>query len=339
MAVLHSDPVALVALALLFISCGPPRSGGAVHAPARVDSSAVPATTPFFAGTVRGPGGAPVANAQVCAHPRSPELATAALREPTCVRTGVDGRYHLTGLLGAFHALHADAPGLVPAVYTEGEGATRRSIVMLPASGLRGDIDSLAVPAATRVTLSETPVRLTITLPETTEVRGVLRDGAGHGIDHAMVMLAGSSDPQHVLAADDGSFVFPRVAPGEYRLQARRHGQVLLGKDAAGDLVRVTPGVVHGVAPIRDAPVHPITGVVRGPDGMPLPGAFIVVRGRALNHLTAPVRADAAGRFATAALSPGAYTVRAYKLGGGEAIAEKTRAGSDIVLTLAVPPS
>ena len=188
-----------------------------------------------------------------------------------------------------------------------------------------------------RVILPDDSAELTLRLPVTGELRGTLRDAGGHGIDRAMIMLAGSADALHVLAADDGGFVFPSVAPREYQLIARRNGQRLAGAAPQGEAVTVVADRLTTIAPIVATPDLRLTGLVRDPSGAPLAGAFVVLRGRSLQFLAPPVQTDAAGRFTIPALAPGRYRVRAYRRGGGEASAEQVEAGSDLTLTLAAP--
>lgn len=198
--------------------------------------------------------------------------------------------------------------------------------------------DARAVPQEPlSVVLAADSPELTLTLPATGELRGVLRDAGGHGIDRAMVMLAGSGDAQHVLAADDGSFVFPAVAARDYQLIARRNGQRLAGATPDGEPVTVTAGALTTTAPIVATPDLRLTGLVRDPGGAPVAGAFVVLRSRSQQLLAPPVATDAAGRFTVPALAPGKYRVRAYRRGGGEATADLVEASGDVTLTLAAP--
>lgn len=216
--------------------------------------------------------------------------------------------------------------GLVPGTY-------RVTVTALPA-------DARAVPPEPlQVTLPALPdaPEPTLTLPVTGELRGTLRDAGGHGIDRAIIMLAGSADAQHVLAADDGSFVFPSVAPRDYQLIARRNGQRLAGATPEGEAVTIAAGVLTTIAPIVTTPDLRLTGLVRDPAGMPVPGALVVLRSRSRQLLAPPVATDAVGRFTIPALAPGRYRVRAYRSGGGEASADQVEAGSDLTLTLAAP--
>lgn len=198
--------------------------------------------------------------------------------------------------------------------------------------------DARAVPQEPlALTLAADTPELTLTLPATGELRGTLRDAGGHGIDRAMVMLAGSADAQHVLAGDDGSFLFPAVAPRTYQLIARRNGQRLAGQGPDGEPVTITAGALTTAAPIVATPDKRLTGLVRDPAGLPVAGAFVVLRSRSQQLLTPPAATDATGHFVVPALAPGKYRVRAYRPGGGEATVDQVEAGSDVTLTLAAP--
>lgn len=196
--------------------------------------------------------------------------------------------------------------------------------------------DARAVPQEPlQLTLAADTPEQTLTLPATGELRGTLRDAGGHGIDRALVMLAGSADAQHVLTADDGSFVFPAIAPRTYQLIARRNGQRLAGATPDGEPVTITAGTLTTATPIVATPDLRLGGLVRDAAGVPVAGAFVVLRSRSQQLLAAPVETDAAGRFTVPGLAPGKYRVRAYRRGGGEAVADQAEAGSELTLTLA----
>ena len=75
----------------------------------------VASRTASVAGKVRGPDGAAVAGATVCARASSRHLATAETRDIPCTTSGADGRYHITSLYGVRHRVGASAPNLAPA--------------------------------------------------------------------------------------------------------------------------------------------------------------------------------------------------------------------------------
>ncbi len=237
--------------------------------------------------------------------PADPKLFSYAETEPDA-----DGRFELTGLV----------PGPYRVTIAADHG------------------DARAVPQEPlHVVLAADTPELTLTMPVTGELRGVLRDAGGHAIDRAMVMLAGSADAQHVLAGDDGSFLFPAVAPRDYHLIARRNSQRLAGATLDGQPVTITAGGLTTTTAIVAAPDQRLTGLVRDAASAPVAGAFVVLRSRSQQLLAPPVETDAAGRFTVPALAPGKYRVRAYRRGGGEALTDAVEAGSDLTLTLAAP--
>ena len=70
--------------------------------------------------------------------------------------------------------------------------------------------------------------------------------------------------------ADDGSFVFPHVAPRSYQLIARRNGQRLTGAPPDGEPVTITAGTLTTLAPIVATPDLQLTGLVRDPADLPV---------------------------------------------------------------------
>lgn len=172
-----------------------------------------------------------------------------------------------------------------------------------------------------------------LVLPVTGEVRGAVRDAEGRKLDRVMLMLVGPSGRQHVLAADDESFAFPRVIPGDYRLLTYRHGQRLTGSAPEGEPVHVAPRAVTTSNPVVPTSNHRIFGHVRDPGGAPIAGAFVVLRGHS-SDLAPPVQTDASGRFAFERFTKGKYTLHAYRLGTGEAT---TQAETDRETLLTIP--
>lgn len=97
----------------------------------------------------------------------------------------------------------------------------------------------------------------------------------------------------------------------------------------------ITAGTLTTTTPIVATPDLRLGGLVRDAAGLPVAGAFVVLRSRSQQLLAAPVETDAAGRFTVPGLAPGKYRVRAYRRGGGEAVADQAEAGSELTLTLA----
>lgn len=146
----------------------------------------------------------------------------------------------------------------------------------------------------------------------------------------------------------DGSFEIDNVRPGEYRVVAQRGWGNQLRKpgttddDQQGEVVTVAIGKTATVNLVVEAQTGVIEGTVLDTSGAPAPDAYV----------SAARESDAAGAqrtsvsqtrwswdnkavmtaldgtFALEKLSPGNYTVRAYRKGGGEALAEHVAVGS-----------
>ncbi|MDC0716413.1 carboxypeptidase regulatory-like domain-containing protein [Nannocystis bainbridge] len=192
--------------------------------------------------------------------------------------------------------------------------------------------------------------------PTSGEVRGEVRDAHGKGLARVGVQFLGARPGPQVTTADDGTFVVREIAPGEYRVLAAKD-DVLRAPgagpdDAQGVKLEVRPGAVETVKLVVEAGSETIVGTVRGEHGEVVPDAFVeAIReseewgaaGRGAGLLTGrfdrdserPRLTDGDGRFSLDGLFPGKYTVRAYRRGGGEAIAEQVAPGSEVVLTIA----
>jgi protocatechuate 3,4-dioxygenase beta subunit len=198
---------------------------------------------------------------------------------------------------------------------------------------------------------------LRLELPATGEVRGSVRDTQGKPIPRANIAMYDGVHWQHTAASDDGSFRFPFVAAGEYRLTARRGwGDEMRAPgtnddDLQGEKVTVREGEVEEVKLVVEGRDGRITGVVRDADGGPLVDAFIertresdsatqasgqaMRSGRWGSFWQTPELTDPDGRFVLEDLEEGKHTLRAHRKGGGEAILEHVELGSDVVLTIA----
>lgn len=132
-------------------------------------------------------------------------------------------------------------------------------------------------------------------------------------VDGAAVVLHNADGPvARTQTSSDGTFAFPRVAPGRYRIEAAKEG-VGRGRAAtavrAGETVRVRialtqvnrgPGALAGFTVNADGAVADATLTVRR-------GTDVVARGTS----------NAEGRFGFRGLAPGAYTIEAAKRGVG----------------------
>jgi len=152
----------------------------------------------------------------------------------------------------------------------------------------------------------------------------VLRDDSGLPLAKATIVMFPDGRPQDNLSARtnrSGSFEFPEVSPGRYRLRAHRNGFVAQPYGARGG----GPGVVLVVEAgqrlekieFRLLPAGVITGNVRDEDNEPVEGVEVrALRARfsaggQLETVTArTARTDDLGNYRLPGLAPGAYYVQ-----------------------------
>jgi protocatechuate 3,4-dioxygenase beta subunit len=158
-----------------------------------------------------------------------------------------------------------------------------------------------------------------------------------------------SFGPSGAVTGGDGSFAIDALAPGEYRLVAMRGDEVLRKPGTSddheqGERATVRPAQVATVRLVIDAGNGKITGTVIDGTGQPVPDAFLAssresdaAGGRSSSvagtrHAwwgeSRPVLTASDGSFVLTGLAPGKYTVRAYRKGGGEAVAEHVAIGA-----------
>ena len=197
-----------------------------------------------------------------------------------------------------------------------------------------------------------------IVLPASGELKGTVRDAQGRPVGKDVeVSLADGKRWNGIQVADDGSFRFESLAPGEYRVTANRKWEPMRAPgtsddDVQGEKVTIREGGVETVQLVVAGAAEKIAGVVRDEGGGPVADAFIEATIESDSATAAsggaarqgrwgsfwggtPHLSDADGRFTLTDLSPGKHTLRAHRKGGGEAILEHVESGSDVVLTIA----
>jgi protocatechuate 3,4-dioxygenase beta subunit len=244
-------------------------------------------------------------------------------------QTDAQGRFELVALLPGDYALNV---------------SDRREPRALPKE-----------PLVVRVGGREDLEGVRIQLPATGAIRGTLRDQNGRPVTRAQVSLSTGSFNPGAAVADDGSFEFPHVAPGEYRLRATRNHVPLRvpgssDDDLQGVAVAVRTGQTETVKLVVEAASGKISGVVRDEDGGPVADAFVEAAresesagasgtvgsmGRWAGMFDRPWISDTDGRFVIESLTPGKYNVRARRRGGGETEQAHVAVGEDVVLTIA----
>lgn len=272
-------------------------------------------------GTVKTAAGAPVGGARVWA-----ESGGKTARARTSVATDqsrTDGIYELTGLAPGTYRLEVDTP----------EGVS-------PTEGYSVEVAAGAV--ATR----------DLVLEEVGAIQGTVVDSTGapiSGVNIRVVSTSGAfggTPGQHTDAT--GAFRVTGQRPGSYRVTASRGWSEPLRKPGTnddakqGELVEVRAGQTATVKLVVEARSGTITGVVVDADGKPVADAFVSAaresdRAGAIGSSVSqtrwtwnerPVVTSTEGAFSIGKLSPGTYTVRAYRRGGGEAVAEHVAAGA-----------
>ncbi|HEY5936879.1 MAG TPA: carboxypeptidase regulatory-like domain-containing protein, partial [Kofleriaceae bacterium] len=143
-----------------------------------------------------------------------------------------------------------------------------------------------------------------------------------------------------------GAFTFDSLRAGDYRVTAQRGASDRLRRpgttddDKQGEKVTVLANRVVTARLAVEAATGSITGTVTDPAGKPVADAFInaaresdaagarsSLRDVRWSWDERPVITGTDGTFALTELAPGNYTIRAYRKGGGEAIAEHVAIG------------
>ncbi len=291
----------------------------------------------------------------------------------TVAQTSVDGVVWevMTGraIRGAVLDVHGRVmPGLGVSAYMEAPASDPR----LPTSGVDDGIDSAGrfeiaglIPGMYRVSVygdslltSQPPLSIELTadrdvedvqirLPESGELRGVVVDERGDPVGGLQVM-AGMDHGEAsfgAVTASDGAFIFVHVEPGEYRVHASRPGPTATPRSDASETVtaRVVADATAEVRLVVASARAEIRGRVLHAGGGPVDDAFVtaVHESSDMNASMAlrwgagrPVLTDADGNFTLGGLVDGAHALRAYRRGGGEAVAEHVRPGSTATLTI-----
>ncbi|HEY5920549.1 MAG TPA: carboxypeptidase-like regulatory domain-containing protein, partial [Kofleriaceae bacterium] len=272
----------------------------------RVDAGAT------LQGTVTTKAGTPIEGAQVSASSAAGTLD---------VWTDDDGRYAFTGIW----------PG-------------KARIDIFTAEGLsveEGYAVTIATGTTTRDFVLDTPGR----------IRGVVTDVAGvaqPGVDLDVLRDRGNDGGASVTWArtnDKGELEANGLYPGAYVVERR----AVFGSDApASDQVdtQVRGGQTSQVKLVIAPYTGKITGRVVDPDGKPVADAYVVsvaetgqgdraaLIARGAAQWLAGVVADVGGDFVLTKLAPGTHTVRAFRKGGGEALATGVKLGATITLRI-----
>jgi protocatechuate 3,4-dioxygenase beta subunit len=153
---------------------------------------------------------------------------------------------------------------------------------------------------------------------------------------------------------DAGNFTIEGLRPGDYRVLAQRGWSDTLRKPGTtddakqGERVTVRAGQVASVKLVVESQSGQIKGAVVDIDGQPVSDAFVSaaresdaagaqrtnVQDTRWSWMDKPVLTGTDGTFTLTKLSPGTYTLRAFRKGGGEAIAEHIEVGATAKLQI-----
>jgi protocatechuate 3,4-dioxygenase beta subunit len=279
--------------------------------------------------TVRGKvltkSGAPIEGAQISAQTTGGDAR--AKMDWSSDRSKEDGSYELTALKVSAYKL---------------EVQTTKGVV--PREGYKVDVTAGAT------------IQKDLILDDGGSIKGTVVDEQGKPVEDVTIDARPLSDryywsPDKNKSASDGSFSIDSVRAGEYRVTANRGWFAELRKPGStddttqGEKVTVEIGKVATVKLVVETQSGTIKGTVTDANGAPVSDAFISsaresdaagatdssahgTRGFGWGDEDKPVLAGVDGSFTVTKLSPGKYTLRAYRKGGGEAIAEHVAVGT-----------
>lgn len=245
-------------------------------------------------------------------------------------RSAPDGTYALAGLRAGTYKLDVETDA--------GVG---------PKDGFKLDVAAGAV------------VEKDLVLDATGTITGTVVDGdgtpvAGIGVQ-ARPLTGGTWRWGGTNPTDDaGAFTIRGLRPGDYRVTAQRGWTDTLRKPGAtddakhGERTTVRVGQPATVKLVVEAQTGVIKGTVVDAAGKPVADAFISaaresdaagaqktsVRETRWGWEERPVITSVDGTFTVTKLSPGSYTVRAFRKGGGEAVAEHVPVGGTAALQI-----
>ena len=286
------------------------------HVEWEVDAGAV------ITGKIRTKSGDPIEDAQVWA--RTTGGAARAKTGWGGDQSARDGSYELTGLkAGTYRIEVTTTKGLAPKdgfkVEVAAAAVVEKDLVLDDGGTLSGTVvDANGVPVA-GIDIN---------------TRLITGGGRSWGGDH-------STD-------DAGAFSIEGLRPGDYRVFAQRGWSDTLRKPGTtddakqGEKVTVRANQVATVKLVVEAQSGIITGTVVDTDGTPVGDAFVSaaresdaagaqktnVADTRWSFEEKPVLTTLDGTFKLEKLSPGTYTVRAFRKGGGEAVAEHIAIGA-----------
>jgi hypothetical protein len=197
-----------------------------------------------------------------------------------------------------------------------------------------------------------------LVLDDVGAIKGVVVDSTGapvSGIDvHARLTSGGGRGFGDKKTDDSGTFTLDGLRTGEYRVTAQRGWSTTLRKPGTtddakqGEKVTVRPNQAATVRLVVEALSGTLRGTVVDVKGAPVSDAFVSAAREsdaagAKNSSVGdtrwswdekPVLTSTEGAFTITKLPPGTYTIRAYRRGGGEAVAEHIAIGGTAKLQI-----
>jgi protocatechuate 3,4-dioxygenase beta subunit len=180
-----------------------------------------------------------------------------------------------------------------------------------------------------------TELNLDVILDDVGSIRGKVLDPRGAPVPGVRLSITSmSGDPASAGSDDDGAFGISSLRPGDYYVRA--DGNVGYNKPLkvtvqAGETASLTLTVTVDSGEIRgtvvDATGKPLADVYVRSALESGDGSGISATRESWNH-ESPILTGTDGAFTLSRLSPGQYTLRAYRRGGGEAIAEHVAVGT-----------
>lgn len=235
-----------------------------------------------------------------------------------------DGTYELTGLRAGSYTIEVSSP----------QGVA-------PKEGFK-----VEVAAGATVTKD-------LVLDDVGTLSGVVTDANGAPVPHIDVatrlLTGGRANWGGDHSTDEtGAFSIEGLRPGDYRVMAQRGWSDTLRKPGTtddakqGERVTVRANQVSTVKLVVEAQSGVIRGMVVDATGAPVGDAFVSaaresdaagarrtnVQDTRWQWQEKPVLTALDGKFTVDKLSPGTYTLRAFRKGGGEAIAEHIEVGA-----------
>lgn len=218
-----------------------------------------------------------------------------------------------------------------------------------------------AVPLADpfEVDATGSPANVRIQLPAGGGLDGKVVDETGAPVSGVEVNAKGDRwewQRGTTLSRDDGTFSFPALRPGSYHVQAQYRWSAVRAPgttddDAQGTVATVTVSDTAHVKLVVESQNGHIDGNVVDDSSNQVSDAFVEAEResdsqgaaagqarRSMNwswgNVRSPVLTDNDGHFSIPKLAPGSYTVRAFRKGGGETIAEGVKVGTTTTLTI-----